>query len=1017
MQELTHIEIPLSAATLAGKRGMVIRPSETLALAVALPAAAYPVRYRLRVVGEVDIFWPWRCEPGMPLLYRSIADALAPDVAPGEKYALHLRGAGETWPRNAYVKLSARALPRALTFAVLVKADALALTADGEAVVELGIYRARDGRHPDDGVDPPDAVIRLALPAGTYDWKELSTAVTLPEDAVTLLVRVGGRGFAGQAWLGSPRLFPAGGETVIPPLMPDQPHAEWQHCVWLGENLSRLEQPEFALAVDGEEVFRGPRFNGIFRAPDFEIPLPALAAGTHALALTLRAAYPTALPFVVQRAEVLRESARPVEIVGYPEYVAEGQPFAVLVERNAGAESRLEAVAIEAGPARPAPEYTLRLDDEEHAIRPTRVVRRAEDGVLLSTGDAVYIPQEEEAMLRYLAWYVAHRLGNAVCFRPVYRWSGTRAVNPAVWARVCPLLEELRLKYALMVDGRELSGCAANPDDALLAGPNYLGRQAHEADGAFNYWGSRQETPLFADIMQRGCQPGGIQPAVRPAVRERHRVIEFFDPSRVTDMRQGAEYFVENLRRGKGASTRHTGPSVLFHYFYAAGYDWLGAEQMYGPEEVILAALRGASRARGKSGYGAHLAVQWSSAPQDTPAHAARYFLSLATCYLHGVTHINTEEGLWRMESEYAPDDRFSHNCAIHRAAHTQFRRFVETHPRRGVQRVPLAVLQGRNDGWRCFGRGSAWGAQRDEFAFGTPEESFDLLRVYYPRSVLDAVYRNASTDDRPEGWYTGTPYGAVDLAPVTEPAALDGYRALAFLGWNTFAEEDFARLLAFVEGGGTLLLARPHLSTEVRRNQPAALPAHSPALARLLGDAAQATEKVVRTVGQGKVIYFPQESYPCADAVRADYEGELAALGELAIAAEAPRGWVRGTADVNFTAYDWAEGRLRTLYLLNIDHWSGAPAAPAELLFGGDAFPLAIPTAAITVITAAAHLAVQPLSPDADILDITARHITVQSDAGVTLRLFHPGQPVREISVTAGGVQEVAIEGADIGD
>ena len=31
--------------------------------------------------------------------------------------------------------------------------------------------------------------------------------------------------------------------------------------------------------------------------------------------------------------------------------------------------------------------------------------------------------------------------------------------------------------------------------------------------------------------------------------------------------------------------------------------------------------------------------------------------------------------------------------------------------------------------------------------------------------------------------------------------------------------------------------------------------------------------------------------------------------------------GWIRGSPDVNFAAYDWADGRRRTLYLLNRDH------------------------------------------------------------------------------------------------
>ena len=53
-------------------------------------------------------------------------------------------------------------------------------------------------------------------------------------------------------------------------------------------------------------------------------------------------------------------------------------------------------------------------------------------------------------------------------------------------------------------------------------------------------------------------------------------------------MADGARKLVENFRYSKGESSRHTGPSTLFRYLYQAGYNWLGAEQMYGPEEIIL---------------------------------------------------------------------------------------------------------------------------------------------------------------------------------------------------------------------------------------------------------------------------------------------------------------------------------------------------------------------------------------------------------------------------------------------
>lgn len=1010
MKELTHIPLQLPSPTVAGKQGMVMRPGESLRMSVELTEPPYPIRQRLRVVGEVDVFRQWRCEPGMPLLYRSINDALTCEHTFGEKYSLYLRGLGETWPRNAYMKVPAVGLPRELTFAVLVRGQEVEIPESGELAVELGIYSARDWRHPDDVYDESDEVVRLNLPAGSCEWQELSAPVTLPEDAVMLLVRVGGSGFSGKVWIGSPRLFPPGGETVVPPFMPDNACERWERLNWLGENLSRLEWPEFAVCIDGKKCFRAPVFNAIVRGADFEVPLPLIEPGKHEVELILLGDYATAMPFVAMRAEILRESARRVEIVGFPEYVEENQPFGVLVEINDENGSRLEAVRVDAGPARDNPKYEIQVAGQTLTIMPERVVcNDGGDDIILSTGDAIYVPQEEDAMLRFLAWYAAERIGNGVCFRPVYRWCGTRKVNPNLWRQAVPLLEGLGLRYHLMVDGRELPGRAANPPDELLAGSNYLGRQAHERDGAYNYWGSPRYDSLYADIFRRGQQAGGIFMIARPTVREGGKSQVYYDPRCAADMRQAEEYMVNNLAAARGGVTRHTGPSALFHVFYRAGYENLGAEQMYGPEEVILAALRGASKAHGKKDYGAHLAMQWSSCPQDTQAHADRYFLSLAACYLGGVSHINLEEGLWRMESEYASHDRFSRACEIHRQAHAKFRRFLQTHPRRGVPRVPLAVLKGRHCGWQCFTH-RVWGSGREEFRFGPPEESFELLHTFYPRAVLDAVYRNPCADNKPEGWYTGTPYGPVDIVPLAARGPLDDYLALAFLGWNTFDEEDFRHLLAYVEAGGTLLLGKPHLSTHVVRNQPSALPRQSAALERIFGSMPLTGDKVVRQVGKGTVIYFPQDVYPCDAAVRAAYEYALRDLGARAAALEATRGWIRGSEDVNFAAYDRADG-LRTLYLLNIDWWSGNPAAPVLFLLGDARYEIQAPAGGIAVITACPEIAVMSEGMDADVLALTPDRITVQSDAGARLRLFAPGRKLPEwIEVKEGGVQEITL-------
>jgi hypothetical protein len=1024
MKEQTRIPLLLPDDGLGGTSGFLLRPGDALVLRANLPGTPYPVRRRLRVVAEVDVFWRLRCENGIPIAgYRSIVNSLDSREAFRERYALKLTGDRESWPRNAYVKVMADGLGDEpdLIFSVNAKGSNFSAAGSRDFGVELGIYRHREDRKDGDVFDAPDEVILLKPPEGTYPWQQIARAIHLPPDLCALLVRAGGSGFTGSIWLSTPRLHARGRDTLIPPFAPENPG--WAQLNWLGENLSRVEWPELEIDLDGRAVFSGPVFNAIFRSPDFEIPLPDVTPGTHEIRVLLKKEYLGIPPLRVFSAEILQESARACEVVFCPPYPREGESFTVLVERNLGGKASLEVVEIVTGEARDAPRYSFDCGGLPEELRPVRVVRRADDGITLSTGDAVYIPQVMFDFSRYLAWYVSNEAGNSMCFRPAYRWSGTRAMNPEVWQWIRRLLERLGMSWHLMVDGRELPGCNANPPEELLAGRRYLGRQSHENDGAFCYWGARREDALFADIFARSIDPGGISPACRPAVREGDRVISYFDPLKAQTMREAAAYFVENLRSTRASSTRHTGPSTLFRYFFQAGYQWLGAEQMYGPEGVILSSLRGACRAYGRKDYGAHLAVQWSSIPHDSPAHARRYFLSLAECYLHGVSNINTEEGLWRMESEYAPHDRFSRACTIHREQHRRFYRFLQTHERRGELRVPIAVVQGRFCGWRCFGRGNVWGSHRPEFAFAAPEESFDLLSVFYPRSRLDAIYRNPCPDDQPQGWYSGTPYGPVDLLPLEAPrAVLKSYSAIAFLGWNTFSAGDFRRLLAYVKQGGTLILGRPHISTETVRGRPSRLPETS-VLTELIGKdllrdraAPSLRSPCIRGLGKGRVVYFPWDAYPSEPRVRPLYERELRKAAGAAVAQERCKGWIEGSHDVGFAAYDWPADGLRTLYVLNIDWWSGAPTAPCRLLLGDRAFPIEARAGTIETITVAAGVAVMPLAEDADVFEVSDEaggvRIAVQSDRGTELLVFEVSGngSTRRVTVEGGGPRTVSV-------
>ena len=130
----------------------------------------------------------------------------------------------------------------------------------------------------------------------------------------------------------------------------------------------------------------------------------------------------------------------------------------------------------------------------------------------------------------------------------------------------------------------------------------------------------------------------------------------------------------------------------------------------------------------------------------------------------------------------------------------------------------PAAILHGANDAWVCFTRRNAWSQEGDEWRFDTPEESWDLIKVFYPDSLLDAIYRHPCPEE-PQGYYTRTPYGTVDILPVEASGEIyKAYSHMAFLGYNTADGEQVDKLCDYVKNGGKLLLGWCHLFTDTDR-------------------------------------------------------------------------------------------------------------------------------------------------------------------------------------------------------
>ena len=140
-----------------------------------------------------------------------------------------------------------------------------------------------------------------------------------------------------------------------------------------------------------------------------------------------------------------------LEILAWPEFVRQDQPFGVLIEThrpNVGV-----TCAGERGIQPNKPQITFHgpgcrcfafgqaslVSTRQSRFRAgsapcessLRKCARAKGLTVCSVGssDDVFIAKEKTAFETYLEWYCANRLGNALTFRPNYQWDRTRATT------------------------------------------------------------------------------------------------------------------------------------------------------------------------------------------------------------------------------------------------------------------------------------------------------------------------------------------------------------------------------------------------------------------------------------------------------------------------------------------------------------------------------------------------------------------------------------------------------------
>ncbi len=1057
------------------------------------------VSYRLFVTGETGLFYQWKNEPDYPLLYRSIVDSLDSENVLNSTYSLNLSSKKpERYVRRAYKKvlwppklsyIQMNPTPNEWDFGFTAKTENLQILQDGYVRMRIDVRFKHAGIDVTSNQQPADQTYIIDVENQNGKWVDYSRRINLQcEKIASLSIFFEGVNYSGKVYVEAP--------FIVSPKIPEKNilpdfnlHNNKDYYDWTGQYLSRKEWPEFKVTLNGATVFEGEIFERVHRASEWEIGLPSnLIKKENQLEIQLVSDYNLPLPYKIFEVSLIETenldfvvlTKNVVGVLGGKAYVlikTNLDNIAISARYSKGIsgstlfnfkEKGLHGISFDCNSASNNEKLILSFGNVKKEVTIDRIVVREEDRVVTGTGDMIYVNQNVNDVENFLAWYFSENVGNMLTFRSVYRWAGNRLVNAQACKLITRVLDEMNVKYSVMMDGRELPGLLANPTDLEMKGIGYLGRQFHERDGAAFYW-RRYVAPMnYSEIQYRDMLAEADREDSQHANGQSTKTKYIYqnvvgndkvdtepkfdgddnglgvcykhkNPNVVHDTEVAYKESVALISQERNGTSRHTGPSTLFKYMFDGGYTWLGAETMYGTMQPLLAFLRGACLDRKVSEFGVHHALQWSSSPEDTPQHVRRFRLALYVAYMNGASEINTEEGLWHLEEYYSHFNRFSDACKNHLKQQQDFYDYVKTHTRRGKYYSPIALIQGRYDGWHGFGRNSTWGWKNH--VDGNAEKSWDLLNVFYPENNLgDALYYHGFDETKPLGFYSSTPHGNVDIIPIEANANnYANYKAIMFMGYNKGEKRDINLLLEYVKKGGKLLLSLAHLSCTTNYERifnedfdydqtveffvegspkfeektfngiPVNVCANVKQPSEVLSRADDGTPiNVIYKHGLGEINLFAVNAYPAHKAIKNAYEKQMT---NLTLYAKSFLNFdIFSNDKVEYTIFD--RGDQKDLYLLAVDWYNNSDnLRKANLIFNGAKHEICLPFGVMIKATIKDNICAFPHDENGEVISICNDVVKVQGKNIVKFSIIkNQLMQEMEIDFTSNGVFEIKI-------
>lgn len=974
--------------------------------------------YKLRIRGQVGVPYVYRTEGAFPMYYRKLEDSLTLEK---DEYVLNFDETNQVYERSLYYMLTDE-LAVNVPYEFKLNAKAKGINGNFKASIEV-YYGEKKTRY---YYEQPDCTYAIDL-YDSEDYVEHVQKLVFEKPVDFLMIKISALDFDGKATIKAP-IVCGNGKTHVekfdynPKLLGKQK--------WIGEGFSLTERPYFTVSVNGKQIFSGNKTDRLQCLTNVEFEIPqGILTGDDQFVITYGAV--NKIDYEYNEVQLVT-LPKQTEILGVQANQVLNTPFGVLChfDKDCTLSVLADGFKVESdlnvkkgyGVVKFIPEQlgvkTITISDGEVIRTATvTVTDKKADGVITGSGDFIYINQNWNDFIEYIAWYVNESIGDMLTFRSCYRWGGTAEIDRDFWKKAVSIVKDLGIYYVLMLDGRELNGANANPPVDILQSEYFLGEQTHEKDGSFTYWVQDldEHEAFFNHLFSRKLERNGIQGKFSPVYNKKKEPRWFYAGDDIYNMKDAYEQFVYHLSRTNAdGATRHTGVTPMFDAFFKAGYKWVGYESMYGSHELIFGAIRGMSNSNNQPCFGSHGALQWSTVPCDVEGHALRYRLSLYESYMQGASHINTEEGLWRIETPLADHDRYSYACTIHKNEQQMFNRFVKSHTRRGKQIRKIAMMVGKYDGMDCFSTGRVYGQYGEYWKYNVPEYSWDLLKEFYPQATIGQVYvfviKGGEASLRPRdvefltygpdpyeqvldeqslGFYSSTPYGVIDLIAY-DAKNLSDYDFIFLTGWNTCSVEQLTALCKFMDNGGTVMLARAHLSDSVSREEV------------LTGKAEVMKHSIVDKFLSYKdnLIYFDREGFPIE--FKDDYAKALREAGE-----KFGSKYVKKADHITFTEYECENGS-RNVYAVNIRWWDKVPAT-CRLELNDATYDIELTDNLLKMLS---------ISPDAtkavlvedyalDVGEITNQYVVIKGFSKATIKLYFGGQ-VRLIDLDVDGEQKV---------